>query len=59
MNSLNENAQKEMLTYVDISALFNVNREFYSSGKAIIFSVMDYFLNAAEAEKFDNITVSI
>lgn len=51
MNSSIKNAGKEILKDVDISTLFNVNRELYSSGKAIIFSVKDYLLNAADAKK--------
>jgi phosphate:Na+ symporter len=51
MNSSIKNAGKEILKDVDISTLFNVNRELYSYGKAIMFSVKDYLLNAADAKK--------
>lgn len=59
MNSSTKNAGQEILKDVDISTLFNVNKELYSSGKAIIFSVKDYLLNTADAKKFEDITVSI
>ncbi len=56
MNSSYKDAGKEELKDVDISTLFNVNRELYSSGKSIIFSLKDYLLDAADAEKFENIS---
>jgi len=58
MNSSNKNAGKEILKDVDISTLFNLNRELYSSSKAIIYSVKDYLLAAADATKFEDIPVS-
>lgn len=39
-----KSAAKNILKEVDISTLFNVNRELYSSGKAIIRSLKDYLL---------------
>ena len=59
MNSSNKNAGKEILKDLDISTLFNVNRELYSSSKAIIFSVKDYLLDSASADKFENVPNSI
>jgi len=44
---------------VDISTLFNINREIYSSCKALIFSLKDYLLDAESAEKFENGSVKI
>ncbi len=37
---------KDVLKEVDISTLFTLNRELYSSSKAIIFSLKDYLLDA-------------
>lgn len=45
--------RKQVLEEVDISTLFILNRELYSSCKAIIFSLKDYLLDNAEAEKFE------
>ncbi|MEP6713085.1 MAG: Na/Pi symporter [Ferruginibacter sp.] len=59
MNNSYQNAAKNILKEVDISTLFNVNRELYSSCKSIIFSLKDYLLDAIDAEKFENITVSV
>jgi len=58
MNSSTSNAGKEILNEVEISTLFNLNRELYSSSKAIIYSVKDYLLAAADATKFEDIPVS-
>jgi len=55
MKSSYKDAGKGILNEVDIATLFNLNRELYSSGKSIIFSLKDYLLNAADAEKFENI----
>ena len=52
-------AGKNTLKEVDISTLFNVNRELYSSCKSIIFSLKDYLLDAVEAKKFENISMSV
>jgi phosphate:Na+ symporter len=41
-----KSAGKNILREVDISTLFNVNRELYSSGKAIIHSLKDYLLRS-------------
>ncbi len=48
-----EDAGKDVLKEVDISTLFILNRELYSSCKAIILSLKDYLLDAATAEKFE------
>ena len=42
---------KEILKELDISTLFNVNCELYSSCKAIIYSLKDYLLDTTSAEK--------
>ena len=55
MKSSYKDAGKGILNEVDIATLFNLNRELYSSGKSIIFSLKDYLLNAADAEKFENV----
>ena len=59
MNNSYTNTEKNILKDVDISTLFNVNRELYSSSKSIIFSLKDYLLGATDAEKFENISVSV
>lgn len=59
MNNSYQNAAKNILKEVDISTLFNVNRELYSSCKSIIFSLKDYLLDVTDAEKFENIPVSV
>ncbi len=49
-----KDAEKDTLKDVDVSTLFNVNREIYSSCKAIIFSLKDYLLDTNSSEKFDD-----
>ena len=49
-------AGKDKLKELDISTLFNVNRELYASCKSIIFSMKDYLLDAEYVEKFENTT---
>jgi phosphate:Na+ symporter len=56
MESAFREAGKDKLKEVDISTLFNVNRELYSSSKSIIFSMKDYLLDAEYVEKFENTT---
>ncbi|MEO6902739.1 MAG: Na/Pi symporter [Bacteroidia bacterium] len=45
---------KDVLKEVDISTLFILNRELYSSCKAIILSLKDYLLDTEIAEKFED-----
>lgn len=59
MNIIYRQSKGSALKEVDISTLLNVNREVYSSCKAIILSVKDYLLNAVLAEDFDNIPLSL
>jgi phosphate:Na+ symporter len=49
-------AGKDKLKELDISTLFNVNRELYASCKSIVFSMKDYLLDAEYVEKFENTT---
>ena len=49
-------AGKDKLVELDISTLFNVNRELFASCKSIIFSMKDYLLDAKHVEKFENTT---
>lgn len=58
MTALYKDLGATALRELDISTLFNVNRELYSSGKAIIFSLKDYLLDKELAEKFENIPES-
>ena len=54
-----EDAGKDVLKEIDISTLFILNRELYSSCKAIIFSLKDYLLDTATAEKFEESPLSV
>jgi phosphate:Na+ symporter len=56
MNGAFREAGKDKLKELDISTLFNVNRELYASCKSIIFSMKDYLLDAEYVEKFENTT---
>jgi phosphate:Na+ symporter len=59
LNTIYKQSEKETLGVLDISTLLNVNREVYSSCKAIIFSLRDYLFDASRAEEFDNVPLSI
>lgn len=59
MKNIYEESKGGVLEEVDISTLLNVNREVYSSSKAIVFSLKDYLLDGTRAEDFDNIPVSL
>lgn len=52
-NTVYHNANKRQLKETDISTLFNINREIYSSCKAIVTSAKDLLLNREEAKVFD------
>ncbi len=54
-----KDAGKAILKEVDISTLFILNRELYTSCKAIIFSLKDYLLDTALAEKFEDNPMTI
>ncbi len=54
MNNIYKQSQKELILEVDISTLLNVNRELYSSCKALLHSLKDFLLDASQAEKFNN-----
>ena len=51
-------AGKNSLPEKDIATMFNLNREIYSSCKALLRAARDYKLNAAYAEKTDTALVS-
>lgn len=59
MSRIYKHSAKDALEELDISTLLNVNREVYSSCKALILSLKDYLLDATRADDFDNIPVSI
>lgn len=48
-------AGKGVLKELDIATVFNVNRELYSSNKAIIYALNDYLFDKATAEHFEQI----
>lgn len=48
-------AGKGTLKDIDIATVFNVNRELYSSNKAIILAVKDFLFDQSTAEHFDQI----
>jgi phosphate:Na+ symporter len=50
---------KNNMSEVDISTLLNVNRELYSSCKAIVFSLKDLLLDEKSASNFENIPISV
>jgi phosphate:Na+ symporter len=57
-NSLKIAGEKN-LKELDISTLFNLNRELYSSSKAMIFSLKDYLLDTESAENFENLPIGV
>ncbi len=59
INNSYKDAGKNILKEEDVSTLFNVNRELYSSCKALVFSLKDYLLDTENAEKFENVPVSV
>jgi phosphate:Na+ symporter len=56
MDNAFREAGKDKLKELDISTLFNVNRELYASSKSMIFSMKDYLLDAVHVEKFEKAT---
>lgn len=59
MTNIYKISAKNTLEEFDISTLLNVSREVYSSCKALIMAFKDYRLDAARAEDFENIPVSV
>jgi len=59
MKTIYEQSEKDTLEKLDLSTLLNVNRELFSSCKALIFSVKDLVLESSQADKFNDIPVSI
>ncbi|MGZ4042684.1 MAG: Na/Pi cotransporter family protein [Bacteroidia bacterium] len=57
MQSSYKHAGENALDKMEIATLFNINREIYSSCKALILAVKDYKLDQAAAENFENIPV--
>jgi phosphate:Na+ symporter len=43
------------LSDMEISLLINFNRQIYTSFKAMVLAVKDYFLNEKEADYFDEL----
>jgi phosphate:Na+ symporter len=58
-NSLYKTSGGEIFNEADISTILNVNREIYSSCKAMIFSLKDYLLSPEEIEGFKNIPTKV
>ncbi len=52
-------AVKTGIHELDISTLLNVNRELFSSCKAIVFAVKDLIMDEESASNFDNIPLSV
>lgn len=52
-------AVKTGMHELDISTLLNVNRELFSSCKAIVFAVKDLIMDEESAANFDNIPLSV
>jgi phosphate:Na+ symporter len=59
MHNIYGKTEREGLSDIDISTLLNINRELYSSFKAIIFSLKDYMLSPSRAASFDELPVTI
>ncbi len=55
MENTYRNSGKDHLTETDISTLLNLNRELYSSSKALVLSIKDYILDEEQAETFENL----
>lgn len=53
MHSSYKNAGTQVLKEVDISTLFNINRELYASCEAILLAVKDFLLRPEVAERFE------
>jgi phosphate:Na+ symporter len=53
MHSSYKNAGTQVLKEVDISTLFNINRELYASCEAILLGVKDFLLRPEAAERFE------
>jgi phosphate:Na+ symporter len=52
-------AGEQDLKELDISTLFNLNRELYTSSKSMIFSLKDYLLDRQSAEHFENLPIGV
>lgn len=59
MKELYKEGIQHQINEVDLSTLLNVNREVFSSCKALVFSVKDLKLTEEEAQSFDNIPLKV
>ncbi len=59
LNNIYQLSAKNTLEEYDVSTLLNVNREVYSSCKALIYSLKDYLLDTIHAEDFESVPVSV
>lgn len=55
LKSLYSDAAEDRLTELELSTLLNVDREFYTSDKALIRAMKDYVLPGDQAEAFNNV----
>lgn len=58
MHNIYSQSANNTLENFDISTLLNVNREIYSSCKAMIFSLKNYLFTADQVENFDKLPIS-
>jgi phosphate:Na+ symporter len=59
MNDVQTSISTKKINELEVSTLFNIDREMYSSGKAMIFAIKDYFLDAEAADKLENLPAPI
>ncbi|HYG49514.1 MAG TPA: Na/Pi symporter [Flavobacteriales bacterium] len=59
MEKIYQLATRNTLTEAEISSLLNVNREMYSSCKAMLFAMKDYLLDAEDARAFEELPVAV
>lgn len=59
MNNIYQLSAQNTLEELDVSTLLNLNREVYSSCKAIIYSLKDYLLDTVHSEDFENIPINL
>ncbi len=57
MSGLYNQSKINTLEEIDVSTLLNVNRELYSSCKAMVYAIKDFKLDANRAESFNNISL--
>ena len=57
LNNFYQEAQNTQIEHLDITIVLNLNRELFTSNKAILMAVKDFLLGEKEAEEFNAIPV--